>query len=57
PLFGAVWNMTAEFSAFLGPLIGAALPAAMAVGTGLLVVGVAQVLATVPFLALPRDEH
>lgn len=57
PLFGAVWNMTTEFSAFLGPLIGASLPSAMSLGVALLVVGVAQMLATVPFVALPRDEH
>jgi MFS family permease len=57
PLFGAAWNSTAEFTVFLGPLLGAALPSVMSVGTALLLVSGAQVLASLPLAALPKDER
>ncbi len=55
PLFGAVWSMAANLAMFVGPLIGARLGDGLGLGTALIVVAGLQVLATVPFLALPSE--
>jgi len=55
PLFGAVWSMAANLAMFVGPLIGARLGDAAGLGKALMVVAALQVVATAPFLALPRE--
>jgi MFS family permease len=55
PLFAAVWSMVANSAVFVGPLLGAAISGATSISTALIVAGVLQVLATIPFLALPGD--
>lgn len=55
PLFGAVWSMVASLAMFVGPLIGARLGEGLGLATALMVVAGLQVLATVPFVALPNE--
>lgn len=55
PLFAAVWSMVANGAMFLGPLLGARLSMTVGIGAALLIAGVAQIVTTAPFLALPKD--
>ncbi|MFH1084346.1 MAG: MFS transporter [Chloroflexota bacterium] len=56
PLFSAVWSMVAESAIFVGPLLGAVISRATGPGTALLIAGVAQIVATLPFFVLPRHD-
>jgi hypothetical protein len=47
--------MVASVAMFIGPLLGARISAGTSTGTALLIAGAAQLLATAPFLILPRD--
>ncbi len=55
PLFGAVWSMVASAAVFVGPQLGAILSDATSLGMALVIAGAAQVVTTIPFIALPRD--
>ena len=55
PLFSAIWHMMANAAMFAGPLIGASISKATTTGTALIIAGVPQLVATVPFMFLPRD--
>ncbi|MHB0856884.1 MAG: MFS transporter [Anaerolineae bacterium] len=55
PLFAAVWSIAANLAIFLGPLLGAALSDATSLSMALIIGGIAQIVTTLPFLALPKD--
>ncbi|MHB1293647.1 MAG: MFS transporter [Anaerolineae bacterium] len=55
PLFAAVWSIAANLAVFVGPLLGAALSNATNLSLALIIAGVAQIAATLPFLVLPKD--
>ncbi len=55
PLFAAMWSMAANAAIFAGPLIGAALSDATSLSTALIVAGIVQAVATIPFVFLPGD--
>lgn len=55
PLFAAVWSMVANGAIFAGPLLGARLSTAVGIGAALVIIGIAQIVSTVPFVALPKD--
>ena len=55
PLFTAVWSMVANVAIFIGPQLGAILSDATSLSMALIIAGIAQMITTIPFIALPRD--
>jgi len=55
PLFAAVSSMATNAAIFAGPLLGATLADATTIATALIIAGVVQWVATLPFRALPSD--
>jgi DHA2 family multidrug resistance protein-like MFS transporter len=55
PLFTAVWSMVTNGAIFIGPQLGAILSDATSLSMALIIAGIAQMIATIPFIALPRD--
>ncbi|NLG50349.1 MAG: MFS transporter [Chloroflexi bacterium] len=55
PLFAAFWSLAANLAVFIGPLIGARISGVTSLPTALIVAGLAQIVTTVGFFALPKD--
>lgn len=55
PLYAAVWSMATNAAIFAGPLLGAALSNVTSIATALIIAGIAQWVATIPFATLPHD--
>jgi len=55
PLFAAFWSLAANLAIFAGPLIGARISGATSLSTALIIAGLAQIVATLGFWALPKD--